>query len=123
MDVLNLSKYAPAFYDAGADNLDLLEGVTVDEFMEDFNMTQDEAEKLKKYVDRGGGGAIEYLEPLNLSEYAGAFDDAGADTLDLLEGMTVDELTEQFKMTRIHANKLRKAVNGVSARWATSVSL
>ena len=63
------------------------------------------------------------MQPLNLSEYADAFDDAGGDTLDLLEGTTVDELMEQFKMTRIHANKIRKAVNGVSARWATSVSL
>ena len=63
LDVLNLSEYADAFYDAGADTMDLLEGMTVDELMEDFNMKKDEAEKLKKYVDRGGGGAIDAANP------------------------------------------------------------
>ena len=55
-----------------------------------------------------------YLQPLRLSEYADAFDNSGADTLDLLDGLTVADLMAQFNMTRIHANKLRKAVDKVS---------
>ena len=67
-------------------------------------------------VGSGDGGALAYLEPLRLSEYAPAFDKAGADTLDLLDVMTVEELMVDFKMTRIHANKLKKAVDKVSDR-------
>ena len=55
-----------------------------------------------------------YLKPLRLSEYASAFDKAGADTLDLLDGMTVADLMVDFKMSKIHANKLKKAVDKVS---------
>ena len=55
-----------------------------------------------------------YLQPLRLSEYADAFDKAGGDTLDLLDGLTVADLVAQFNMTRIHANKLKKAVDKVS---------
>ena len=66
-------------------------------------------------VDGGGGGATVYLEPLKLSQYAQALDEAGADTLDLLEGTSVQELMEQYQMTRVHANKLKKAVDRVSA--------
>ena len=65
-------------------------------------------------VGSGAGGALAYLQPLRLSEYASEFDNAGADTLDLLDGLTVADLMAQFNMTRIHANKLRKAVDKVS---------
>mmetsp|Transcript_75469 Transcript_75469/g.214638 ORF Transcript_75469/g.214638 Transcript_75469/m.214638 type:complete len:295 (-) Transcript_75469:31-915(-) len=57
----------------------------------------------------GGGGsvAMAFLEPLNLSTYAPAFDEQGVDSLDMLEGMSIDEYMTHFEMTRFHANKVR----------------
>eukprot|EP00620_Florenciella_sp_RCC1587_P019501 CAMPEP_0182563338 /NCGR_PEP_ID=MMETSP1324-20130603/5506_1 /TAXON_ID=236786 /ORGANISM="Florenciella sp., Strain RCC1587" /LENGTH=265 /DNA_ID=CAMNT_0024776513 /DNA_START=8 /DNA_END=802 /DNA_ORIENTATION=+ len=61
----------------------------------------------------GGGGsvAMAFLEPLNLSTYAPAFDKQGVDSLDMLEGMSIDEYMTHFEMTRFHANKLKREVD------------
>ena len=48
------------------------------------------------------------------SEYAPAFDKAGLQSINLLKYMTVQTYMEDFKMTKIHANKLKKAVKKVS---------
>ena len=64
----------------------------------------------------GGTGAIAFLEPLNLSKYAAVFDEAGANSLDSLEGMTVEEFMNDLGMIRIHANKLKKAVDANGAQ-------
>ena len=59
--------------------------------------------------------SLAYLSPLNLEQYAPAFDDAGGDDPRDLLAMDAAALVAEFRMKKLHANRLRVWLDTLAA--------